>query len=126
MQYKAQYNNNNYQKKSYDNSGSGNNGGHATLTTTKKDGCILVVELNNQNLVLKGFYQNKGIGKFNSSGWKLFPYYDKTKQNPSFNKPKTQYGQQNPMDDQLPDNEVNWSKESPTDFNPDQYEQELG
>ena len=32
----------------------------------------------------------------------------------------------NPMDDQLPQSEVEWSKESPTDFNPDQYEQELG
>jgi len=31
-----------------------------------------------------------------------------------------------PMDDQLPQSEVEWSKESPTDFNPDQYEQELG
>jgi len=31
-----------------------------------------------------------------------------------------------PMDDQLPQSEVEWAKESPTDFNPDQYEQELG
>ena len=52
MQYqKAQYNNN-YQKKSND-----SNGGSAKLTATKKDGCILVVTFNNQNLVLKGYYQ---------------------------------------------------------------------
>lgn len=30
------------------------------------------------------------------------------------------------MDDKLPDAEVDWAKESPTDFNPDMYEQELG
>ena len=29
-------------------------------------------------------------------------------------------------DDKLPDSEIEWAKESPTDFNPDQYEQELG
>ena len=30
------------------------------------------------------------------------------------------------FDDELPNNEVKWSKESPTDYNPDMYEQELG
>ena len=29
-------------------------------------------------------------------------------------------------DDKLPDNEVKWNKENPTDFNPDMYEKELG
>ena len=117
-QYKTQYNNQ-YQKKSYNNN-SGSNGGTAKLTTTKKDGCILVVNLNNQNLVLKGYYQGK------TNEWKLFPYYDKTKQNPSFNQPKPQYNQQDVMDDQLPQSEQEWSKGDATDFNPEQYEQELG
>jgi|TARA_Y100000004_G_C8771328_1_gene350861 hypothetical protein len=113
MQYKkAQYNN-------YQNKSSGSNGGTAKLTTTKKDGCILVVNLNNQNLVLKGYYQAK------TNDWKLFPYYDKTKQNPQFNKPKPQFNQE-PMDDQLPDSEREWSQGDATEFNPEQYEQELG
>ena len=30
------------------------------------------------------------------------------------------------LDDELPNKEVKWAKESPTDFNPDMYEQELG
>jgi len=29
-------------------------------------------------------------------------------------------------DDKLPQSEVDWAKELPTDFNPDMYEQELG
>ena len=121
MQYnKAQYNNQ-YQKRSFNNNNSSDsNGGTAKLTTTKKDGCILVVNLNNQNLVLKGYYQGK------TNEWKLFPYYDKRKQNPSFNQPKPQYNQQDVLDDQLPQSEREWSKGDATEFNPEQYEQELG
>ena len=115
MQYqKAQYNNN-YQKKSND-----SNGGSAKLTATKKDGCILVVTLNNQNLVLKGYYQVK------TNEWKLFPYYDKRKQNPSFNQPKQSYQRNNDMDDQLPQSEQEWSQGSATEFNPEEYEHQLG
>ena len=113
--YKTQYNNN-YQKKSYNNNGSDSNGGTARITSTKKSGCILEVNLNNQNLVLKGFWDNR------VNGWKLFPYYDKTKQNPAFNKPKQSYQQGNDMDDQLPQSEQDWGK---SDFNPDEYEQQL-
>ena len=114
---RPQYNNNgNYQKKSYNNN-SGSNGGTAEMTSTKKDGVILKVILNNQNLVLKGFFDNR------TKGWKLFPYYDKTKQNPSFNQPKQP---RNEMDDQLPQSEKEWSQGDATEFNPEQYEQELG
>ena len=116
MGYKPQYNNNgNYQKRSYT-SNSGSNGGTAEMTSTKKDGVILKVILNNQNLVLKGFFDNR------TKGWKLFPYYDKTKQNPAFNKPKQSFQQGNDMDDQLPQSEQDWGK---SDFNPDEYEQQL-
>jgi len=119
----TQYNNrsqyNNYQKKSYNNnSGNSSNGGQAKITSTKKSGCILEVNLNNQNLVLKGFWDNR------INGWKLFPYYDKTKTNPQFNQPKPS----NDMDDALPNSEKEW-QQSPvndTSFDPDQYEQELG
>ena len=52
----------------------------------------------------------------------MFPYYDKTKQNPAFNKPKQSYQQGNDMDDQLPQSEQDWGK---SDFNPDEYEQQL-
>ena len=113
--YKTQYNNN-YQKKSYNNNGSDSNGGTARITSTKKSGCILEVNLNNQNLVLKGFWDNR------VNGWKLFPYYDKTKSNPAFNKPKQSYQQGNDMDDQLPQSEKEWGK---SDFNPEEYEQQL-
>ena len=113
--YKTQYNNN-YQKKSYNNNGSDSNGGTARITSTKKSGCILEVNLNNQNLVLKGFWDNR------VNGWKLFPYYDKTKTNPAFNKPKQSYQQGNDMDDQLPQSEKEWGK---SDFNPDEYEKQL-
>ena len=109
---RPQYNNQNYQNKS-----NGSSGGTAKLTTTKKDGCILVVNLNNQNLVLKGYYQGK------TNEWKLFPYYDKTKTNPQFNHPKQQH---NDMDDQLPQSEKEWSQGSATDFNPEEYENQLG
>ena len=121
MQYnKAQYNNQ-YQKRSYNNNkSSDSNGGTAKLTTTKKDGCILVVTLNNQNLVLKGYYQGK------TNEWKLFPYYDKRKQNPSFNQPKQSYQQNNDMDDQLPQSEQEWSQGEATEFNPEEYENQLG
>ena len=115
--YKTQYNNNgNYQKKSYNNN-SGSNGGTVEIKKTKKDGVILEVILNNQNLVLKGFFDTR------TKGWKLFPYYDKTKQNPSFNQPKQP---RNEMDDQLPQSEQQWSQGDATEFNPEQYEQELG
>jgi len=113
--YKTQYNNN-YQKKSYNNNGSDSNGGTARITSTKKSGCILEVNLNNQNLVLKGFWDNR------VNGWKLFPYYDKSKSKPAFNQPKQSYQQGNDMDDQLPQSEKEWGK---SDFNPDEYEQQL-
>ena len=113
-QYKTQYNNG-YQKKNYNNS-SDNTGGQAKIKSTKKDGVILEIILNNQNLVLKGFWDNK------NSGWKLFPYYDKTKTNPAFNQPKQSYQQGNDMDDQLPQSEKEWGK---SDFNPEEYEQQL-
>ena len=113
--YKTQYNNN-YQKKSYNNNGSDSNGGTARITSTKKSGCILEVNLNNQNLVLKGFWDNR------VNGWKLFPYYDKTKSKPAFNQPKQSFQQGNDMDDQLPQSEKEWGK---SDFNPDEYEQQL-
>ena len=113
--YKTQYNNN-YQKKSYNNNSSDSNGGTARITSTKKSGCILEVNLNNQNLVLKGFWDNR------VNGWKLFPYYDKTKTNPAINKPKQSYQQGNDMDDQLPQSEKEWGK---SDFNPEEYEQQL-
>ena len=111
---KPQYNNN-YPKKNFSNS-TDSNGGTAKITSTKKSGCILEVNLNNQNLVLKGFWDNR------VNGWKLFPYYDKTKTNPAFNKPKQSYQQGNDMDDQLPQSEKEWGK---SDFNPDEYEQQL-
>ena len=113
--YKTQYNNN-YQKKSYNNNSSDSNGGTARITSTKKSGCILVIELNNQNLVLKGYWDNR------INGWKLFPYYDKRKTNPAFNQPKQSYQQGNDIDDQLPQSEKEWGK---SDFNPDEYEQQL-
>lgn len=110
-QYKTQYNNQN-------NSGNSSTGGTANIVSNKKDGTILKVVLNNQNLVLKGFWDNK------LNGWKLFPYYDKTKTNPSFNKPKPQYNQDRPsdFDDQLPSSEQEWSQGSATEFNPADYE----
>jgi hypothetical protein len=119
-QYKTQYNNNNnYQKKSYNNSGSDSNGGTAKITSTKKSGCILEINLNNQNLVLKGFWDNR------VNGWKLFPYYDKTKQNPTFNKPKPSYQPRQEMDDELPAHMQEFQNSpapDPTEFNPDQLE----
>ena len=114
---RAQYNN--YQKKTYTNAGSGNNGGQAKLKSTKKDGTILEVILNNQNLVLKGFYDNR------INGWKLFPYYDKTKQNPQFNQPKQAQTFDSSFDDELPESEKQWSKSDATDFNPEEYDREL-
>ena len=111
---KPQYNNN-YPKKDFSNS-TDSNGGTAKITSTKKSGCILEVNLNNQNLVLKGFWDNR------VNGWKLFPYYDKTKTNPAFNKPQAPTHQ---MDDQLPQSEQDWSQGSGTEFNPNEYEQQL-
>ena len=112
-QYKTQYNN--YPKKNFSNS-TDSNGGTAKITSTKKSGCILVIELNNQNLVLKGYWDNR------INGWKLFAYYDKTKTNPAFNKPQAPTQQ---MDDQLPQSEQEWSQGSGTEFNPNEYEQQL-
>ena len=86
------------------------------ITSTKKSACILEVNLNNQNLVLNVFWDNR------VNGWKLFPYYDKTKSKPAFNQPKQSYQQGNDMDDQLPQSEKKWGK---SDFNPDEYEQQL-
>ena len=56
----------------------------------------------------------------------MFPYYDKTKTNPQFNQPKQSYHQNNDMDDQLPQSEKEWSQGSATDFNPEEYENQLG
>lgn len=119
MQYnKAQYNN--YPRKNYGNS-KDSNGGTAKLTKTKKDGLILVVKLNNQNLVLKGFWDIK----YNC--WKLFPYYDKTKTNPQFNKPQQPRDE---MDDPIPTHMKEWEKSpAPTpqddiEFVPEQYEEQ--
>ena len=112
-QYKPQYNN--YPKKNFSNS-TDSNGGTAKITSTKKSGCILEVNLNNQNLVLKGFWDNR------VNGWKLFHYYYNTKKNPAFNTPKAPTQQ---MDDQLPQSEQEWSQGSATEFNPNEYEQQL-
>ena len=111
---KPQYNND-YPKKNFSNS-TDSNSGTAKITSTKKSGCILVIELNNQPLVLKGYWDNR------INGWKLFPYYDKRKTNPAFNQPKQSYQQGNDIDDQLPQSEKEWGK---SDFNPDEYEQQL-
>lgn len=112
------YNRPQYNK--YQNKQSGSKGGTAKFISTKKDKLILAVELNNQNLVLKGYWDNR------SGGFKLFPYYDKTKTNPQFNQPKQSYHQNNDMDDQLPQSEKEWSQGSATDFNPEEYENQLG
>jgi len=112
------YNRPQYNK--FQNKQSGSNGGTAKFISTKKDKLILAVELNNQNLVLKGYWDNR------TGGFKLFPYYDKTKTNPQFNQPKQSYHQNNDMDDQLPQSEKEWSQGSATDFNPEEYENQLG
>ena len=91
---------------------------HLRPISTKKDGCILVVELENQNLVRKGYWDNR------SNGWKLFPYYDKTKK--SSIQSTRQPNHNNDMDDQLPQSEKAWLKKPNTDFDPNQYESELG
>ena len=111
-QSKGNYQNRNYSR-NYNQSSTGSNSGSAKLISTKKDGLILAVELNNQNLILKGFWQSKGVGKDGGSGFKLYPYYDKTKINPQFNKPKVV--QRDSMDDQMPN----------TDFDPNELEQQL-
>lgn len=116
---RPQYNKVSYQKQSYTSNNNNGSGGTAKIISTKKDGCILVVELENQNLVRKGYWDNR------SNGWKLFPYYDKTKKNPQFNQPR-QPNHNNDMDDQLPQSEKAWLQKPNTDFDPDQYESELG
>ena len=108
---------NTYPKKNYPSSSSGSNEGTARLISTKKRGLILEVTLNNQNLVLQGFWNN-GLNCF-----KLLPYYDKTKSNPQFNKPKyEQQGNGEPVHIQQ------WKKSpapDPTDFNPAELDDEL-
>jgi len=111
------YQKNNTQYNKYPKNKSGSDGGTAKITSTKKSGCILEVKLNNQDLVLKGYWDNR------ENGWKLFPYYNKSKTNPAFNQPK-QYNQKHELDDEIPAEMREWQK-SPvdnTDFNPDQYE----
>jgi hypothetical protein len=52
----------------------------------------------------------------------LFPYYDKTKTNPQFNRPQQPRDE---MDDQLPQSEKDWNNSpapDPTDFTPEKYE----
>ena len=107
----------NYPKKNYQSSSTDSTGGTAKLVSTKKDGCILVIELDNQNLVLKGFWNNQ------LNGWKLYSYYDKTKTNPQFNKPKYErQGNGEPVHIQQ------WKQSpapDPTDFNPAELDDEL-
>ena len=109
--------NNTYPKKNYASSSTDSKGGTAKLQSTKKDGCILVIELDNQNLVLKGFWNNQ------LNGWKLYSYYDKTKTNPQFNKPKYErQGNGEPVHIQQ------WKQSpapDPTDFNPAELDDEL-
>ena len=117
------YQKNNTQYNKYPKNKSGSDGGTAKITSTKKSGCILEVKLNNQDLVLKGFWDNR------ENGWKLFPYYNKSKSNPSFNQPKQSYQKTHELDDELPQHMKEFHNSpapNETDFNPDQYEQELG
>ena len=125
-QYKSQYNNRGYNqsyKKNYNNnyqSSTNKKGlGFATFTTSKSKGTVLKVEIYGQDLVMQGFWNGKG-------GFSLYPFYDKTKSNPNFNKPKQSYQQENDMDDQLPQSEKEWSKGEATEFNPTEYEHQLG
>ena len=108
---------NTYPKKNYASSSTDSKGGTAKLQSTKKDGCILVIELDNQNLVLKCFWNNQ------LNGWKLYSYYDKTKTNPQFNKPKYErQGNGEPVHIQQ------WKQSpapDPTDFNPAELDDEL-
>ena len=113
-QYRGNYQNQNYSNQNY-RKGTDNSRGSAKFVSTKKDGCLLTVELKDQNLVLKGYYSSKGIGKDGGSGWKLYPYYDKTKSTSSYSNPPRQTVQRDPMDDQMP---------SDTDFNPAELEQQ--
>tara|TARA_Y100001937_G_C7062514_1_gene304423 strand:- start:714 stop:1070 length:357 start_codon:yes stop_codon:yes gene_type:complete len=109
---------NTYPKKNYGSSSTDSTEGTARLVSTKKRGLILEVTLNNQNLVLQGFWNNQ-LNK-----WKLLPYFDKTKSNPQFNKPKyEQQGNGEPVHIQQ------WKKSpapDPTDFNPAELDDELG
>ena len=64
--FQPQYNRPNYPNRNYSpkknyNQSSGSRGS-AKLINTKKDGCILTVETNDQNLVLKGYWSSKGVG----------------------------------------------------------------
>jgi len=116
-QYKGNYPNQNYSPKKNYNQSVGSRGS-AKLINTKKDGCILTVELNDQNLVFKGYWSSKGVGLDGGSGWKLYPYYDKTKSkpNPKYSNPPRQDVRQDPMDDPMPNDA--------TDFNPQELEQQ--
>ena len=121
--FQPQYNRPNYPNRNYSpkknyNQSSGSRGS-AKLINTKKDGCILTVETNDQNLVLKGYWSSKGVGLDGGSGWKLYPYYDKTKSKPNFNQPR-QNVQQDQMDDPMPVEPPN----DATDFNPNELEEQ--
>ena len=115
-QYKSNYQNQNYSNQNYK-KGTDNSRGSAKFVSTKKDGCLLTVELKDQNLVLKGYYSSKGVGKDGGGGWKLYPYYDKTKPTPNYSNPPRQTVQRDPMDDQMP-------SDGNTDFNPAELEQQ--
>ena len=115
-QYRGNYQNQNYSNQNY-RKGTDNSRGSAKFVSTKKDGCLLTVELKDQNLVLKGYYSSKGIGKDGGSGWKLYPYYDKTKPTPNYSNPPRQTVQRDPMDDQMP-------SDGNTDFDPNELEQQ--
>ena len=117
-QYRGNYQNQNYSNQNY-RKGTDNSRGSAKFVSTKKDGCLLTVELKDQNLVLKGYYSSKGVGKDGGGGWKLYPYYDKTKPTPNYSNPPRQTVQRDPMDDQMP----NDTKDDGTDFDPNELEQ---
>ena len=124
-QYRGNYQNQNYSSQyrghsvNY-NKRSDNSRGSAKFVSTKKDGCLLTVELKDQNLVLKGYYSSKGVGKDGGGGWRLYPYYDKTKPTPNYSNPPRQTVQRDPMDDQMP----NDTKDDGTDFDPNELEQQ--
>ena len=100
-QYRGNYQNQYYSNQNY-RIGTDNSRGSAKFVSTKKDGCLLTVELKDQNLVLKGYYSSKGVGKDGGGGWRLYPYYDKTKPTPNYSNPPRQTVQRDPMDDQMP------------------------
>ncbi len=114
-QYPRKYQNQNYSNQNYK-KGTDNSRGSAKLINTKKDGCLLTVELKDQDLVLKGYYSSKGVGNDGGSGWRLYPYYDKTKSKPNYSNPPRQNVRHDPMDDPIPNDG--------TDFDPQELEQQ--